>query len=370
MTELDANLSPQTILDSLNDGVYATDVDRRIVYWSKSAERITGWPASEVVGTRCRDDVLCHVDKDGHHLCGKEYCPLHRCMVTDQASSMPLIVFAQGKQGNRIPMLVSVAQIHDASGTVVGGVETFRDLSTQIADIQRAQKIQSLTCQKELPDDPRIHFATHYIPHDIIGGDYYAIAQLDADRYGFLLADVTGHGISAALYTMYLSSLWKEHRHLLSDPRAFAAAMNDRFCGLMEGATSLAAGICGVLDLAAGVLRVANAGNPFPLRIRNGQYEAVECSGLPLGCLQEADYEEAVVDVTSGDCLLFFTDGAVEIFNERNEALGSEGLAEVLKDLGYPESDVTFAAIEERLLKYSNRIRFDDDLTFLEVRLA
>ena len=369
MTELDANLSPQTILDSLNDGVYATDTDRRIVYWSKSAERITGWRAADILGTRCCDNVLCHEDKDGHLLCGEEYCPLHRSMVTDQASTVSLIVFAQGKRGNRIPMRVSVAPIHDASGTVVGGVETFRDLSVQIADIQRAQTIQSLTCQKELPDDPRIRFATHYIPHDVIGGDFYAIAQLDADRYGFLLADVTGHGVSAALYTMYLSSLWKEHCHLLSAPCEFAAAMNGRFCGLMEGATSLAAGICGVLDLAAGVLRVANAGNPFPLHIRNGQYENLECSGLPLGCFHDAEYEETVVDIQGGDCLLFFTDGAVEIFDERKEALGSDGLAEILKDLGYPESDVGFIAVEERLLKYSHRIRFDDDLTFLEVRL-
>jgi len=263
-------------------------------------------------------------------------------MVTDQASSIPLIVFAQGKQGNRIPMRVSVAPIHDASGTVVGGVETFRDLSTQIADIQRVQKIQSLTRQKELPEDPRIHFATHYIPHDIIGGDYYAITQLDDDRYGFLLADVTSHGVSAALYTMYLGSLWKENRHLLAEPREFTAAMNKAFCGLVEGDNPLVAGICGVFDLAAGVLRVTSSGNPPPLRIRGGRCEMLECAGLPLGCFEDAEYEQTVVDVHSGDCLLFFTDGAVEIFDADGEALGSEGLAHILEDMGYPESRAVF----------------------------
>src|SRR5512143_262603 len=88
------------ILDSLSDGVYVCDKDRQIVYWSKSAERITGWTADDVVGRRCLDDVLSHIDKDGHRLCGEEFCPLHRAMVTGTTSTVGLTVFAQGKGGN------------------------------------------------------------------------------------------------------------------------------------------------------------------------------------------------------------------------------------------------------------------------------
>jgi PAS domain S-box-containing protein len=370
MTKPETTLSAETVLGALNDGVYATDTHRRIVYWSKAAERITGWPAEEVVGTRCSDGILCHVDKDGHPLCGREYCPLHRAIVTDQASTIPLILFARSKSGERIPMRASVAPIHDAAGNVIGGVESFRDLSGQIGDIRRAQEIQNVTCQSEVPDDPRVRIATHYVPHDVIGGDFYAVAPLDADRYGFLLADVTGHGLSAALYTMYLGSIWKDQRDVLSEPAAFAAAMNARFCQLMDEDMALAAGLCGVLDLADGVVRVANAGGPPPLHVRDGRYETIDCSGLPLGGFRDAEYEEAVVEVAGGDALLFFTDGAVEVFDENDRALGPEGLAEVLNDLGYPASGVGFEKIEERLLRYSHRIRFDDDLTFLEMRLA
>ena len=68
----------------------------------------------------------------------------------------------------------------------------------------------------DLPDDPRVCFSTYYVPHDIVGGDFYAIRQLDADHYGFLLADVMGHGVAAALHTMHLSSLWERHCHLLA----------------------------------------------------------------------------------------------------------------------------------------------------------
>ena len=74
------------ILDSLAEGVYVTDVERGITYWNKSAERITGWKAEDIVGRGCFDDVLCHVDKDGHYMCGKECCPLHRSIVTGISS--------------------------------------------------------------------------------------------------------------------------------------------------------------------------------------------------------------------------------------------------------------------------------------------
>ena len=111
-TDMDAsNVDVGAIIDSLSDGVYVCDRERRITYWSKSAERITGWTAEDVVGRQCFDDVLCHVDKDGHRLCGEEFCPLHRAIITATGSKGSLLVYAKGKDGRRIPMQVSVAPI-------------------------------------------------------------------------------------------------------------------------------------------------------------------------------------------------------------------------------------------------------------------
>jgi PAS domain S-box-containing protein len=108
------------ILDSLGDGVYVTDVDRRIVYWNQAAEQITGWSMHDMVGRHCFDSLLSHVDKDGHQLCGNEYCPLHRSIVTGASSGVPL-VFAQRKDGRRTPVQVTVAPIRNAAGQVIGG---------------------------------------------------------------------------------------------------------------------------------------------------------------------------------------------------------------------------------------------------------
>ncbi len=363
-------LVPQTVLDSISDGVYVTNTAREIVYWNAAAERITGWTASDILGKCCYDDVLCHVDKDGHRLCGEEYCPLHRAIVTGQSSTVPFVVYAQHKDGRRVPLRVSVAPVRPDNGEVVGGVETFRDASGEIRDIERATAIQSQSLQHELPSDPRVRFAVQYIPHDVIGGDYYAVAPVDEDRFGFFLADVAGHGVPAALYTMYLRSLWEGEQHRITRPSEFARAVNQHLHHLIRDAAPFAAGVCGLIDLADGTLRLAGAGNPAPFLIRaDGSWHQLDAQGLPLGIVPDAEYEDRVAPIGQGDTLLVYSDGVNEIQKPDGELLGVDGVEQVLKEMGYPRPGVDLAQIEQELLTRSNCIRFEDDLTMLEVRV-
>jgi len=359
------------IIDSLSEGVYVCDLDRRITYWNKSAERITGWTAKDVIGRQCFDNVLCHIDKDGHRLCGEEYCPLHRSMVTGTGSRTSLLVFAQGKDGKRVPMQVSVAPMHNAKGQVVGGVETFRDASEMVHDLERAKAIQELALHHDVPQDDRVTFTTHYVPHDIIGGDYYAIKKLDDQRYGLMLADVTGHGIAAALYTMHLSQLWERFHYLLVNPTEFADKVNKELVKVVKGDDSFATATCALVDLENQVFRFAGAGGPQILLMHSdGTHEYIEEPGLPLGVIGDAFYKEASADVHQGDRLLLFTDGAVEVTDAAGNFLDVEGLIAILQKQGYPKTNIRMDELEEDLLKYSNTIRLDDDLTFIEVRIG
>jgi phosphoserine phosphatase RsbU/P len=363
-------LNPEAVLDAMSEGVYVTDTDRRIIYWGKSAERITGWPADEVIGRQCHDGVLCHIDKDDHLLCGEEHCPLHRCMVTGRPSIVPITMFAAKKAGGRVPLQVAVSPMCDGQGNLIGGVETFRDLSQQWSDIDRARRVQQSSLH-DVPRDPRIRFTAHYVPRDIVGGDYYAIGQLNEDRFAFLLADVVGHGIPAALFTMYLNLLWSSHGHLLNSPPAFASTLNDQLNDLAHEDEPFTAAICGTIDLKEQVLRVVGAGNPGPLIARPGRpIQQVQVGGLPLGAVRGTTYPEVQVPLGRGDCLLFFTDGATEIPGGDGECLDAAGLIRVVQEVGYPGRSPQLPKIEERLLASSNRIRFDDDLTLLDVRLT
>jgi sigma-B regulation protein RsbU (phosphoserine phosphatase) len=365
------DLTPEAILDGVADGVYVTDTSRTIQYWSKGAERITGWPAAQIVGQRCHDNVLCHTDKDGRQLCGEEQCPLHRCIRTGQSSQGPVVLFAQTRAGRRIPLQVSVRPLRNAAGEVIGGVETFRDLSAEFADVRRARAIQLHSLPRELPGDPRIRFASRFIPCDVIGGDFYAAARLDADRYGLFLADITGHGVPAALYTMFLKSLWDHYQLRMMEPAWFARTVSERLRDLTLDNGPFASALCALFDLRKLELRVVAAGNPPPLVMRAaGPWETPHVRGLPLGLAEATTFEEAVVALQSGDGVLFFTDGAIEITDPAGQRQGLPALTRVLQELGYPGAEPAFAALEERMLRASDRIRFDDDVTFIDARMT
>jgi len=363
------SVSSELILNSLSEGVYVCDRERRIVFWSKPAERITGWTAEDVVGRLCLEDVLCHEDKDGHRLCGEDHCPLHRAMITGSVNRVPVIVFARGKDDRRIPMHVTASPIRDEGGNVVGGVETFRDVSPMLMDLERARKIQEQTLVHELPDDSRLRFVKFFMPHDIVGGDYYAIKQLDADRYGFLLADMEGHGVSASLYTMNLSTLWNRHYPLLIEPAQFADSVNDSLIRIFGGVVTFATGICGVIDARTGSLRLTGAGGPAPLIMNvNGKIEKPKLSGPAFGVVEKAAYHTLSVQLACGDSMLLFSDGAIEIQNAEGKWLGINGLVKILKKLDYPNLPLSMDALEKELLKFSNDIRIRDDLTIIELQ--
>jgi PAS domain S-box-containing protein len=367
----DLLLSPEVILDGLGDGIYVCDRERRIVYWNKSAERITGWAAEDVLGRACLDDVLNHVDKDGRRLCGEEYCPLHRSMVTGETTKVPIIVYATGKGKNRIPMQVITAPIYDSKGNIVGGVEMFRDMTTSLVELQRARKIQSHLLEHQLPDDPRVKFATLFRPFDIVGGDFYAIRKLSADQYGFFLADMEGHGIAAAMYSMQLSILCDRHIGLLDRPAEFAEAVNNDLTSIFGNDVSFAAAVCGAFDAHSGVLELCWAGGPVALIARaGGNIDKVSGSGMPLGFMAGLTYKSQSFVLEPDDKLLVFTDGAFEIHSVQNMLLEVDGLVNVLKELNYPAHSIDFRTLEEKLLEFSNDIRLPDDLTIIEIAYA
>lgn len=102
----------------------------------------------------------------------------------------------------------------------------------------------------------------------------------------------------------------------------------------------------------------------------DGRTDQLSASGVPFGMIADVDYDESEFLCASGDSLLMFTDGAVEIHDAHGRMLGTEGLVGILNSLGYPESSLGIEPLEEALLNFSNGIRLDDDLTLLEVRFS
>lgn len=355
-------LGATDILDAIGDGVYITDVERNILFWNQAAERITGWAPRDVVGRNCFDNILVHVDKDGHQLCGGEYCPLHRCMVTGQASDQPLLVYAQHRSGMRVPVEVLVAPIRDDKGKVIGGIESFRDLTAGVEDLIRAKMIQAAALTTEFPADPRVAFDVRYTPSEIVGGDYYRIERIGEGLYGILIADVMGHGVAAALYTMQLRSLWEDWRDHLLFPSRFLGQINRSLYTLAVGAGYFATAVYGTYNSDSGRFRYVRAGHPAPLLLHSDGKAVTQGESQPaLGMMEACEYPEQELLLESGDRLLLYTDGAIEIADAGGRELGEEGLRGMLHD----QPALPVPALEEKILAYSASIHLPDDLTLL-----
>lgn len=137
----DDDIFYKTLLDNLYDGVYFVDKDRRITYWNKGAEGITGYPASDVVGKHCSDDILVHVDREGNNLC-LGMCPLSDTISDGKARSSD--VYLRHKDGHRVHVFVRVAPIRGDDGRIAGGIEVFTDNTPAAEALERFAELERL----------------------------------------------------------------------------------------------------------------------------------------------------------------------------------------------------------------------------------
>jgi diguanylate cyclase (GGDEF)-like protein/PAS domain S-box-containing protein len=202
----------KTLIENLYDGVYFVDRERRITFWNKAAERITGFSKDEVLGTRCFDNLLRHVDDQGNSLCLRG-CPLLSTMHDGRLRSAS--VFLHHKSGQRLPVAVGVAPIADDQGEIIGGVEIFRDNSTAMAALEQLRELQDLAYLDELT---RIanrrylniflaskfnEFERHGWPFGVIMADLDLFKQVN---------DTFGHQVGDAVLKMVAETLLKNCR--------------------------------------------------------------------------------------------------------------------------------------------------------------
>lgn len=145
--DLDPKLFQQ-VLEKLDEGVYVCDDERRILFWNKGAEQLTGYSAEEVIGSHCFDELLLHVDEEGTNLC-REGCPLSETMRSGQDQQR--LVYLHHKQGHRVPVRVRTMPLRDDGGAINGAVEIFssrsyqKDMLERISQLEREALIDPLT---------------------------------------------------------------------------------------------------------------------------------------------------------------------------------------------------------------------------------
>ena len=202
----------ETLLDNLYDGVYFVDLDRKITFWNKAAERITGFTKAEVLGKRCADNLLRHVDERGTPLC-EGACPVSHTLRDGQFRSAS--VFLHHKQGHRLPVAIGVAPITDQGLNIIGAVEIFRDNSATVAALEHLKELEDLAYL-----DGLTRIANHtYLENFIVGkfnelrrlGWSFGVIFVDVDRFK-QVNDTYGHQTGDEVLKMVSQTLLKNCR--------------------------------------------------------------------------------------------------------------------------------------------------------------
>lgn len=133
------SMSSDKLLDSLFDGIYFVDTERRITYWNAGAERISGYSRTEVLGSCCADNLLQHIDTEGRNLC-RDGCPLAATMLDGKAREAK--VFLHHRLGHRVPVSVRASPVRNEQGAVIGAVEIFSDNSNLLQILQDYEQLK------------------------------------------------------------------------------------------------------------------------------------------------------------------------------------------------------------------------------------
>ncbi|MFP4466810.1 MAG: diguanylate cyclase [Candidatus Goldiibacteriota bacterium] len=130
------------ILDDLYEGVYFCDAERRITYWNKAAEKITGYSESDVCRTACYDNILNHTNDKGRRLCREDTCPAVRAMKEQRLVEEE--IFIRHKKGHRVPVITRISPMKDDAGKVIGAIEIFSENSAKISAFRKIEQLKKL----------------------------------------------------------------------------------------------------------------------------------------------------------------------------------------------------------------------------------
>ena len=175
------NGNMKEILDNLYDGVYIVDKDRRIHYWNKAAEELTGYSASGLLGSCCNDNILNHVDEAGSKLCSDD-CPL-----IDAINGVDIDetkVYFHHRDGHRVPTLVKAIPYRDEKGEVIGAIEIFSENSERKNILKKIKELEKMAMLDELTQVPNRRYMENILEMKL--NEY----QMSSVEFGVIFMDI------------------------------------------------------------------------------------------------------------------------------------------------------------------------------------
>lgn len=197
-------------------------------------------------------------------------------------------------------------------------------------ELEVARRIQLSILPTGFPASEHFTVAARYAPMTSVAGDFYEFLNPEGARPGLLVADVSGHGVPAALIASMVKVATNSQRQHAASPDRLLAGVNEALCGSTQNQFVTAAYV--YLDAEKGELAYSAAGHPPMLLLREGRVSSIEENGLLMGMFSAAAYNSTKRALLKGDRLLLYTDGVIEATDGGEEEFGPERLSKLLAD--------------------------------------
>lgn len=229
-----------------------------------------------------------------------------------------------------------------------------------------AREIQASILPADNPQIVKLVVAAAYQPMTAVAGDFYDFIFVDAGRTGILLADVTGHGVPAALIAAMIKVALQSVQHCASEPAELLRNLNQILRPQLRAQLVSAAYL--FLDTENRLARYAAAGHPPLLHFHNGVLKRLDSNGLLLGVLPDAEYPVCEFAIESGDRFVLYTDGVVEPENAQGHSFGDSKFDQVVHaNRVRPPSELVGQLLAELRQWQPRTARQHDDITLIVI---
>ncbi len=248
--------------------------------------------------------------------------------------------------------------------------EKLKDAQSVIdEELCQVGQIQESLLPEKLPSIEGYDFGAYYIPAEHAGGDYYDCIQMSNNYWGFLVADVSGHGTPAAVIMAITRAIMRSYTFDIISSSEALTMVNDILCDNIH-TKDFVTMFYTVIDPARGHMNIASAGHNPSLLFDSSEFlvKKITASGMFLGTFQNLDYEERKLNLDSGDIFFMYTDGLVEAMNIHREQYGYDRLMSKLMMFSSYSCEKIISEIMTDVRDFTKGNSFEDDITILAIK--
>ena len=237
------------------------------------------------------------------------------------------------------------------------------------SELIQVSKIQNSLLPSSLPDNNNFDFGALYVPAEEVGGDYYDYIKIGPNHYGFLVADVSGHGIPAAVIMAITRAIIHSYAHNVFSSGNILGIVNEILNDNIH-TNDFVTMFYLIMDMATGKCNFASAGHHPLLFFDKSEMmvKKINAKGRFLGIFDKVDFEENAITIDTGDIIFLYTDGLTDTMNKERKLYGFDRLITKLILYHNDRCASIIKYIMEDVKEFAGEVPFEDDITIFMIK--